>query len=271
MSTQESPHPPEQPSAGAINGVLRLMTLNSLLKTILLPLFVVTGLVWLFYTLRGPWNPVTPTATSRETSFSVAEQLRESADLVTLELTIDRLAVYDSEVQTTVDRGIAPRIRDFFKNSKTVCAIPVRIVLRYGYDLNELSARDILIDDSDPQNRSIEIHLPKPGLITSGYNLEYYVYEKGNDGETDYNATFGNPFCVNESGRIFTDRNEVSHGLKEQIRHQAYVEALRQDFLTDLGNEVRDSAKLALETILRGLGYRHVIIVTKHRWPENVP
>ncbi len=230
----------------SLNAILRTKALTSAVLPAILPLFICACIAFIaasFFQSHGTPFP----AQQKDSSFEILQQLRENSELAVLNVTIEKLAVYTSDHQ---NNGF-----DFsalITNEKKFCSIPVEISLQFGYDLSELSANDITIDDNDEMNRSIEIRLPQPHIINSGYSLKYH----------DEN-THKKPFCAAESGWIFKDSREVEHGLKEAIRHQAYQEVLKENWLPIFGKDVQQSTEFFFTNFLKSLGYQTVIIVSR--------
>ena len=227
----------------SLNATLRMHSLTSTIMPILLALFIVTIVVFIWVSYSSRWG--IDDLPHRDSAYDIVRQLRETPELAVLHVNIEKLAVYDSEHQNA-----QWRIADFLENKKAFCSIPVEISINFGYDLSELSARDITIDDAYPERKSIEIRLPKPRILDSGYSLKYHIGDAQKK-----------PFCSSESGWIFKDYQNVSHGLKEAIRYQAYRDVLDENWLPIFGKEVQRSTELFFIGILRHLGYQNVIIV----------
>ncbi len=165
----------------------------------------------------------------------VVAKLRESADLVTTEVTVRKLGLYDSKEseQVLLNNPSSWKLGDRF------CVIPVEVNLKYGFNMLSLSPKDIKIS---LDNKEIEVSLPPPELIDHDYGLNLST----------------KAMCYNS-----LLSSKVGHELKEKVRFAAYEAVLKENILGEVGGEVRRNAQLFFESLLKSLGYEKVIVVVR--------
>lgn len=167
---------------------------------------------------------------------TVLSRMKQSADLVTTELTLRKLAVYDtSESETFI--WTDPKT---WKYGERRCIVPVTVRIKYGYDLREVSLYDLQTVDS---TASISVRLPKPKVIDAGYDAE-----------------------INEDEIIKMSsgfRSPISHELVDKIRKRTYDAVLEEDFSKTFGNEIEQNAQVVLASVLQNMGWKNVTITVK--------
>ena len=170
-------------------------------------------------------------------SEAVLSQLQQRADLATTELTVRKLAIYD----TSKSERFSWLRPSTWKYGEQKCIVPVEVTLKYGYDLRQLTISDI---HTSADSSLVIVRLPQPKVIDAGYNT--YIDES-------------------EIVRMSTGlRSEVGHELIEDIRHKAYESVLAED-LTDLvGDDIERNTQTLLVSLLQALGYEHVVVQISH-------
>ncbi len=165
----------------------------------------------------------------------VVAKLRESADLVTSEVRVRKLGLYDSKASEPLSITNPAS----WKMGQRLCVIPVDVTLKYGFNLPRLSQEDVKIS---PDNKMIEVTLPAPELIDHGYGLEI-----GDEAMCAASLLAG----------------QAGHELKEKVRFAAYQAVLKEDILAVVGGEVRKNGQLFFESLLKSLGYEQVLVVVR--------
>ncbi|MCR5314096.1 MAG: DUF4230 domain-containing protein [Bacteroidaceae bacterium] len=165
----------------------------------------------------------------------ILSQLRQSADLATTEVTIRKIAIYDSNKNERFS-WTSPST---WKYGERKCIIPVEVKIKYGYDLRELQLDDIkLTDDST----AVIVYLPKPKIIDAGYNAEI-------DRASVTSISTGL-------------RDKIGHQLEEEIRRKGYEAVLKEDLSGIIGKDIEQNAKTLFESIIKSLGWDNVQIYT---------
>lgn len=169
--------------------------------------------------------------------------IKKKADLVTTEVSIRKLAIYDSSAFEQV-RLVDPRT---WKYGERKCIVPVEITIKYGYDLRDITVDDIkLTDDST----AVVVMLPKPKIIDSGYEAK--IDEKA---------------IVRMSSGL---RDEITNEEMEQMMEKAYKSVMKQDFTDLVGRDVENNAKVLFGSVIRSVGMENaeVIIQNKEDWAK---
>ena len=132
----------------------------------LLVLVLIVGGLWLWERCTGSEDAQTEVEAAVPTAADILGLLKEETDLVTTEVKISKLAIYDTSKSEHF------RFTDIstWKYGDRKCIIPVEITVKYGYNLKELSVNDVKISDD---STAVYVMLPKPKIIDSGYNLYY--------------------------------------------------------------------------------------------------
>ena len=163
----------------------------------------------------------------------VLSTLQREAQLVTTELTIRKIAYYDSNHHERISLADPST----WKVGERKCVVPVEINVKYGYDLRELTMESIRIDDS---TRIVSLTLPPPRIIDSGYNTDI-----------DYTQV------VSISTGL---RDPIGHETIEAICRKAYESVMKEDFDHLVGPEIRQNATTLLTAMMMNLGFAGVEI-----------
>ena len=173
----------------------------------------------------------------------ILSNIKQKADLVTTEVKVRKLAIYDSSAHETFVLK-DPRT---WKYGERKCIVPVEVTIKYGYDLRDLTIEDVkLTDDST----AVVILLPKPKVIDSGYEAKV---EEGS--------------VVRMSSGL---RDRISHEEVDKLMVQAYQSVMKEDFLAMVGKDIEHNAKVVFESIVRSLGMKNmsVVVMRKEDWKE---
>lgn len=159
---------------------------------------------------------------------TILSTIQQEADLVTTELTIRKIAYYDSSQH----EQILLSDPSTWKVGERKCIVPVEVKIKYGYDLRDMTLDNVKVNDS---LRIIEVTLPQPKIIDSGYNTA-----------VDYNKVV----CISTGLR-----DQVGHETIEKIRQQAYEAVLKDDFQELAGTEIRHNAQTLLNSLAISMGF----------------
>lgn len=184
------------------------------------------------------WYAFTGQRVARATQqkFAAVEQLKASAKLVTTEVIVKKMAVYDSAASEPLTIS-DPRS---WRIGERMCVIPVEVTLKYGFDLSDLDIGKI---KTYPEAAAVSLSLPPPRLLDSGYALL-----------TDKEA-----YCY-----ASTFAGNAGHRLQEQIRKEAYQAVLNDDILNIVRKNVEDNGRTLFKSILKSLGYKEAVVVINH-------
>lgn len=170
--------------------------------------------------------------------------IKKKADLVTTEVKVRKLAIYDSSTQEQV-RLADPRT---WKYGERKCIVPVEVTIKYGYDLRDVTVDNIkLTDDST----AVIFLLPKPKIIDSGYEAK--VDEKA---------------IVRMSSGL---RDAITNEEMDALMEKAYKSVMKQDFTDLVGRDVENNAKVLFSSVLRSIGMENaaVVIQRKEDWVDE--
>lgn len=168
----------------------------------------------------------------------ILAHIRKSADIVTTEVTVRKIALYD----TSKSERFSWKNPSTWKYGERKCIIPIEVHIKYGYDLAELDIDDIkLTDDST----AVVILLPKPKIIDASYNT--YIDEGS---------------VVSISTGL---RSEIGHALEEEIRRKGYEAVLKEDLTGVIGDDVKRNAQILFDSIIRSLGFKSATVVTHEK------
>ena len=171
----------------------------------------------------------------------ILSSIKQKADLVTTEVRVRKLAVYDSSKHEKFELK-DPRT---WKYGERKCIVPVDVTIKYGYDLRNLTIDDVkLTDDST----AVVILLSEPKIIDSGYEAKV---EEGQ--------------VVRMSSGL---RDKISHEEVDELMVMAYKEVMKEDFTEMVNKDIENNAKVVFEGIVRGLGMKNVdvIVMRKEEW-----
>ena len=159
---------------------------------------------------------------------TILSTIQQEADLVTTELTIRKIAYYDSSQH----EQILLSDPSTWKYGERKCIVPVEVKIKYGYDLRDMTLDNVKVNDS---LRIIEVTLPQPKIIDSGFNTS-----------VDYDRVV----CI-ATGL----RDKVGHETIEKIRQQAYETVMKDDFQELAGTEIRHNAQTLLNSLAISMGF----------------
>lgn len=166
---------------------------------------------------------------------TILSTFQQEANLVATELTIRKIAYYDSSMHEHISFSDPST----WKFGERKCIAPVEIKIKYGYDLRKLTLDNVKVNDS---LRVIEVTLPEPKIIDSKFN-----------NEIDYSKVV----CI-ATGL----RDEVGHETIESIRQQAYEAVMKEDFQELVGTEIRHNAQTLLTSLAISMGFDGCTIKT---------
>lgn len=170
----------------------------------------------------------------------ILSRIKQKADLVTTEVRVRKLAIYDSSKHEKFE------LKDpkTWKYGERKCIVPVDVTIKYGYDLRDLTIDDVkLTDDST----AVVILLPEPKVIDSGYEAK--VDEKS---------------IVRMSSGL---RDKISHEEVDMLMERAYQEVMKEDFTELAGNDIENNAKVVFASIVKSVGMKNVDVIV-HRKKE---
>ncbi len=159
---------------------------------------------------------------------TILSTIQQEADIVTTELTIKKIAYYDS----SLSEHISITDPSTWKYGDRKCIVPVEVKIKYGYDLREMTLDNVKVNDS---LRVVEVTLPKPKIIDSGYSTDI-----------DYSKV------VSISTGL---RDQIGHETIEKIRKQAYESVMKEDFQQIVGSEIRNNARSIINSLVQCLGF----------------
>lgn len=159
---------------------------------------------------------------------TILSTIQQEADLVTTELTIRKIAYYDSSQH----EQILLSDPSTWKYGERKCIVPVEVKIKYGYDLRDMTLDNVKVNDS---LRIIEVTLPQPKIIDSGYNTA-----------VDYDKVV----CISTGLR-----DQVGHETIEKIRQQAYEAVMKDDYQELVGTEIRHNAQTLLNSLAISMGF----------------
>mgnify|MGYP000860510995 CR=1 FL=1 len=173
----------------------------------------------------------------------ILSRIKQRADLVTTEVKVRKLAIYDSSKHEKFE------LKDpkTWKYGERKCIVPVEVTIRYGYDLREMDADDVKITDD---STAVVILLPEPKLIDSGYEAK--VDEKA---------------IVRMSSGM---RDRISHEEVDRLMVKAYEVVKDDDFSLMVGDEIENNAKVIFESIVKNMGIKNATVVVhrKEEWKK---
>ncbi|MBR3092447.1 MAG: DUF4230 domain-containing protein [Bacteroidaceae bacterium] len=207
----------------------------------LLVLVLLVGAIWMVERCTDSEAVAQPEeSTPVPTSADILGLLKEETDLVTTEVKISKLAIYDTSKSEHF------RFTDIstWKYGDRKCIIPVEITVKYGYNLKELSVNDVKISDD---STSVYVMLPKPKIIDSGYNL-YYDRKQ----------------VVAISTGL---RSSIGHETEEELRKKAYDQVIKKgdDIKRNVESDIEKNAVTLVESMVKSLGFKDVTVVTKNK------
>ena len=171
----------------------------------------------------------------------ILSNIKQKADLVTTEVRIRKLAIYDSSKHEKFELT-DPKT---WKYGERKCIVPVDVTIRYGYDLRDLTIDDVkLTDDST----AVLVLLPEPKVIDAGYETK--VDEKA---------------VVRMSSGL---RDKISHEEVDRLMEKAYQSVMKEDFSKMVGKDIEQNAKVVFVSIVKSMGMQNmdVIVMRREEW-----
>ena len=167
--------------------------------------------------------------------------IKQKADLVTTEITVRKLAIYDSSKHERFQLTNPAT----WKYGERKCIIPVEVTIKYGYDLRDISMDDVKLNDD---STAVVILLPKPKIIDSGYNAKV--------GETE---------IVKMSSGL---RDKISHEEVDELTQKSYRSVLEQDMEKLADSDIQNNAKTLFASIVKSLDLKNidVMVCNKEDW-----
>lgn len=158
--------------------------------------------------------------------------MQEQSQIATTEVTIRKMAIYDSETQFA---SLNPAK---WKLGKRVCVVPVDVTIRYGIDLMELKESDLQFIGED----TLQIRLPKPKIIDQSYNP----------------VTNQDEIVTLSTGL----RDKVGETTIQQIKNMAFDQVVSQDldFQKQLAGELTHNTEAVFTSLLEAIGLHPVFI-----------
>lgn len=158
--------------------------------------------------------------------------LQAQSQIASTEVTIRKMAIYDSETQFASLNPTKWRL------GKRVAVIPVDVTIRYGIDLNELKESDLTFIGED----SLQIRLPKPKVIDKSYNP----------------VTNQDEIVTLSTGL----RDKVGETTIQQIKNLAFEDVLNQekDIQQQLSTELTHNTELVFTSLLTAIGLHPVFV-----------
>ena len=169
---------------------------------------------------------------------AILSEIKQRADLVTTEVRVRKLAIYDSSKHEKFEL-VNPRT---WKYGERKCVVPVEVTIKYGYDLRDLSIDDVkLTDDST----AVVVMLPRPKVVDSGYEAK--VEERQ---------------IVRMSSGM---RDPISHEEMDRLMQMAYEAVMKEDFSELIDRDIEHNAKTLFAAIVKSLGMRNVDVVIRRK------
>ncbi len=169
--------------------------------------------------------------------------IKQKADLVTTEVRVRKLAIYDSSKHEKFE------LKDpsTWKYGERKCIVPVDVTIKYGYDLRGLTTDDVkLTDDST----AVVILLPEAKVIDAGYEAK--VDEKS---------------VVRMSSGL---RDKISHEEVDRLMEKTYRAVMEEDFTEIVGKDIEHNAQVVFASIVKSLGMENVEVIVhrKEEWRQ---
>lgn len=197
-------------------------------------IIILTAVICLLTIIGICWFLNKGSEVQQPTPATILSTIKQEADLVVTEVTIRKIAYYDSSLHERVS------ITDpsTWKYGDRKCIVPVEVKIKYGYDLREMTLKNVKVNDS---LHIIEVTLPEAKIIDSGY---------------DSNVDYDKVVCISTGLR-----DDVGHETIEKIRTQAYEAVMKEDFQELVGHEIRNNAQTLLNSLALSLGFEGCTII----------
>lgn len=158
--------------------------------------------------------------------------LQAQSQIASTEVTIRKMAIYDSETQFT---SLNPTK---WKLGKRTAVIPVDVTIRYGIDLKELKECDLQFIGND----TLQIRLPKPKIIDKSFNP----------------VTNKDEIVTLSTGL----RDDVGETTIQQIKNLAFEDVLNQEkeIQKQLAQELTRNTETVFTSLLTAIGIHPIFI-----------
>jgi len=168
----------------------------------------------------------------------ILSNIQKTAELVTTEVKVRKLAIYDSSKQEKFE------ITDPYtwKYGERKCIIPVEATIQYGYDLREMNIDNVKLNDD---STAIYIILPEAKIIDSGYEPE---------------------IKEDEIVSMVTGlRQKFSPSELAEIKHIAYKAIKKEDVKSLVYADVKKNAQTLFTSISKktGIKDKQIIVIDK--------
>lgn len=172
---------------------------------------------------------------------AIVARMKQKADLVTTEVKIRKLAIYDSSKHEKVELT-DPRT---WKYGERKCIVPVTITIKYGYDMRQLQVDHVRLSDD---STAVAILLPDPKVIDAGYEAEVEEDE-----------------VVRMSSGL---RDRIGHGEVDLLMEKIYQSIDEADIRAMVETDIQRNAQVVFASIVRSLGMKNmdVIVYRKEDW-----
>ena len=127
-------------------------------------IIILTAVICLLAIIGIGWFLNRGSEVQQPTPATILSTIKQEADLVVTEVTIRKIAYYDSSLHERVS------ITDpsTWKYGDRKCIVPVEVKIKYGYDLREMTLENVKVNDS---LHIIEVTLPEAKIIDcKGHN-----------------------------------------------------------------------------------------------------
>lgn len=160
------------------------------------------------------------------------QQLKKSAELVTTELILRKVATWDSSKNDTSFEW------EYLKQ-KSICIIPVTATLNYGFDLSQINE----VHNISRNNDIVTITLPRPKLLSSGYDPSI-------GSEAFCEATFF--------------KGKPGYQFMEEIMKIAYDNIIKdEEIYNSIYPDIIKNGEIVFTNLLKNLGYTNINLVIK--------
>ena len=168
------------------------------------------------------------------TQESVIKTLQEGASIATTEVTIRKMAVYDSRESDPQLKILDPNT---WKIGERTLVVPVTIRITYGYELSKMTIDRVRIEKG---GKAAYISLPKPVIVNSGFNAQI---------DDDEMVEF-------KSGL----RDSFGYSEVQDLMSKCYESVKEKDFASVLAPTIEKNGEKVFGSMVKALGFEEVII-----------
>lgn len=199
-----------------------------------LHIIIYIGTLLLAGTLLAACDREADETADRRIESAIVADIQQRADLVTTEVRVRKLAIYDSNQHERLQLT-DPRT---WKYGERKCVVPVEVNIKYGYDLSQVGVDDVkLTDDST----AVVILLPPVKVIDSGYQTQVHEQE-----------------VVKMSSGL---RDPIGHEEVEKMMKQAYETVMKEDYTPLIANDLENNARTLFTSLVKSLGLPNTEVV----------